>query len=253
MACEHMGHLGPRDLVVVDRGYAGYWVFQMLRRHGAHFCARLSSDWWHVVRSFRDSGQTEQTVSLSPSPASLPHCQRLGLSTDALAVRLIRVVLPTGEIEVLATSLLDPLRYPAELFADLYAKRWPIEEAYKALKCRVDVEKFSGKSVETVLQDFHAKLLTMALTAVFAWVAQHAVAQTTAHRVHRYKVNLTQALCTMKQSLALLLSPAGPPDLLATIVRVMASHIQPVRPGRSFSRNHTIHRRAGIPCYKPLC
>jgi hypothetical protein len=87
-------------------------------------------------------------------------------------VRLIRVRLPTGNIEVLMTSLLDPDTYPADAFAELYHLRWAQEECYKCFKSRVEVENWSGKSALTICQDFHAKVLALNLTAVLASTAQ---------------------------------------------------------------------------------
>ena len=46
-------------------------------------------------------------------------------------------------------------KYPTDLFAELYHDRWPLEEDYKVMKCRIELEYFSGKSALTVYQDFH--------------------------------------------------------------------------------------------------
>jgi len=62
-----------------------------------------------------------------------------------LKLRLIRVE-NNGQVEVLITSLLDMGKYPIEIFRDLYHLRWPVEEDYKTMKCRLELENFSGKS-----------------------------------------------------------------------------------------------------------
>jgi hypothetical protein len=104
-------------------------------------------------------------------------------------VRLIRVLLPSGTVEILMTSLLDRDDHPAEEFAPLYHRRWAQEENYKCFKCRVEVENWSGKSSLTIRQDFHAKVFTLNLTAVTAQQQEH-------HRGdnHPKQVNLTHAL-----------------------------------------------------------
>jgi hypothetical protein len=76
----------------------------------------------------------------------------------------VRVDLP-GEPEVLVSSLTDLQAYPTALFADLYFKRCGVEEDYKVLKSRLNIENYSSVSVEGVLQDLHAKLLTKNLAA----------------------------------------------------------------------------------------
>ena len=52
-------------------------------------------------------------------------------------VRLAKVLLDTGEIEVLATSLMDEAIYPDSIFKELYFKRWGIEGYYNLLKNRL--------------------------------------------------------------------------------------------------------------------
>ena len=68
---------------------------------------------------------------LTPNTASARQCREGHLPADPLRVRLIRVELESGEVEVLITSLLDTKAYPYRAFAKLYALRWGIEENYK--------------------------------------------------------------------------------------------------------------------------
>jgi hypothetical protein len=78
----------------------------------------------------------------------------------------VLVDLPSGESEVLVSSLTDFKTYPTALFADLYHQRWGVEEDYKVLKSRLNIENYSSLPVEGVLQDLHAKLLTKTLPLV---------------------------------------------------------------------------------------
>ena len=65
-----------------------------------------------------------------------------------IPLRFIRVDLKDAEeTEILVTSLLDSTLYPHSLFEDLYHNRWPIEEDYKLLKCRIEVEILPGKAL----------------------------------------------------------------------------------------------------------
>ena len=81
----------------------------------------------------------ERIVVLTPNTASAWQCREGHLPADPLRVRLIRVELESGEVEVLITSLLDTKDYPYRAFAKLYALRWGIEENYKREKQRLDV------------------------------------------------------------------------------------------------------------------
>ena len=58
-------------------------------------------------------------------------------------MRLVRVDLPSGGTEVLATSLLDVQEFSAEEMSKIYSQRWGIEEKIKALKGRAVIERFT--------------------------------------------------------------------------------------------------------------
>ena len=50
---------------------------------------------------------------------------------------------PNGKVRVLMTNLFDTERFPAGAFGDLHQKRWRIEEAFKRLKHRLNLEHVS--------------------------------------------------------------------------------------------------------------
>ena len=84
---------------------------------------------------------------------------------------MIKVDLPGGEKEILITSVLDKKLISHHSFKGLYHERWFVEEAYKRLKSRLEVENFSGQSVLAVKQDFYTKIMTYNLEALVANVA----------------------------------------------------------------------------------
>ncbi len=90
----------------------------------------------------------------------------------SLNVRLVRVLLSTGEYEVLVTSLLDNSLYPTDEFRELYYLRWCIETFYGLLKTRLDLENFTGIGAEAVRQDFHATVCLSGLESLLTDTAQ---------------------------------------------------------------------------------
>src|SRR5260370_1764616 len=91
-------------------------------------------------RSFRvaeemlaGKGPDDVTAEITPSKNTKVQVRNEGLPTT-LTVRFVRVVLDSGEYEVLATSLLDQERYPASCFKEVYYLRWGIETFYGTLK-----------------------------------------------------------------------------------------------------------------------
>lgn len=157
-----------------------------------------------------ESGKREQLVTLNVPLTSLEACQNHGLDTLPIQVRLVRVELESGEAEVLITSLTDMEQYPHHLFASLYHDRWPVEEDYKTMKCRIEIENFTGKSALSVYQDFHARVFSKNLTAMLTFTAQEQVELSTAERKQSYRINFTQALSTMRDGIVLLFQRTGP-------------------------------------------
>ena len=53
LAAFHFLNLMPNDLVLLDRGYPAYWLFNLIVSRGANFCARIQRKRWKVVRQFK--------------------------------------------------------------------------------------------------------------------------------------------------------------------------------------------------------
>lgn len=89
------------------------------------------------------------------------------------------------------TSLLDTATFPAHAFADLYLSRWRIEEAFKRIKHRLNLEHLSGISWPAAHQDFGAKMLCDNLNALAVFCAtEHSL---DAQAQSNYRINRTYA------------------------------------------------------------
>ena len=236
LAIRHLDYIGENDLLLSDRGYPAFWLFSLLISRKIHFCIRVTTGHWEEIRKFNESGKSEGIVTFNPTISSWRECQKLGIPVSPLPLRLIRVELSSGEVEILVTSLLDQDVFPHELFKDLYANRWPVEEKYKAVKCRIQIENFSGKSVEAVYQDFYAKLFTLNLTAALIHPVQEMVASEYQNRKYQYRVNLSQALSKMKHTVVLLFNRPNIEATINKLFNLFLDDLLPVRPGRQNPR-----------------
>ncbi len=254
LAAKHFEHPNERDLVLLDRGYPAFWLFMLILFYKANFCSRISFKKWKIIRQFMKSGRREQVIMLPIPATSIAACKNLQLDTHPIRLRLVRVELDSGESEVLITSLIDTEKYPHQLFAELYHDRWPIEEDYKVMKCRIEVENFSGKSPLSVYQDFHAAELSKNITAILVTSARKKVASATAPRTILYKSNFTQALSTMRDTIVVLLQGSRKTILkiISDLLETIAKAVEPVRPGRKFTRNHKRAQRKCCLNYKPI-
>jgi len=249
---QHMLNLMPNDLLLLDRGYPAYWIFNLIISRGGNFCARISTQ-WKIVQSFIESGSNEAIVDLHASYQSRKECLEMGLDILPLRLRLIRVELETGQIEVLITSLTDEKKFPQEIFKDLYHLRWPVEVDYLFMKERIQIGNFSGESSLSVYQDFHSKVFTKNLIWVLASPAQDIVKQTREEDKQERQLNMTQAISKSKDTLFLLFKrPAEKiAQLIQQIFAVFIYSTEPIRPGRKFERNHKVNKREHYMNYKP--
>jgi hypothetical protein len=165
MALKHLNKTQAGDLVVYDRGYPAVWFYKYRRLKNVDFCMRTVQS-SNVLKAFLESGKYSDVVDFPCIEKSLRRCRKNKISTESLRLRLVLVDLPSGESEVLVSSLTDFKTYPTALFADLYHQRWGVEGDYKVLKSRLNIENYSSLPVEGVLQDLHAKLLTKTLPLV---------------------------------------------------------------------------------------
>lgn len=245
LALQHTEIFKEGDLVLYDRNYASFWMFAHLIQKGVHFCARLRVGSWNVAKQLAASGEQEITTRIYPSKASAKKCKALGIPTSPLTLRFICITLDTGEKEVLITSLLDKHMYPYEVFSNLYQLRWQVEESYKAMKSRLEIENFSGKSCLAISQDFYAKIFSCNLTSILVSGTTELVEQKCKKRKHSYQPNFTQALNRMKNSIVLLFyrEKEIAEGYLDELTALFAANLEPVRADRHYERHFRKSKR----------
>jgi len=255
LAILHCQYLHKNHLVLLDRGYPAFWFFKLIISRNAQFCARISETKWTVVRKFSRSGKTEQIIEVPPPLSSLEKCRELGLNVEPLRCRLIRIELPSGQTEILITSLLNSELFPRDLFMELYHCRWPIEEDYKVMKVWLTLENFSGKSALSIYQDFHAKIFAKNLTSIMAYSVADEIEGQRTGCLHRYQINFAQALSKSKHSFVLFFqrSQRQTVRLIDSLLDIFTKTVEAIRPGRAYPRNLKPSPRKFFLNYKPIC
>lgn len=245
LSLEHTAVFEKGDLALYDRNYASFWLFSLLLNRRVDFCARLKVGSWKVAKELCNSGNKEIITEIYPSKASVKKCKVLGISTTPIKLRFICIELNTGEKEVLITSLMDQQQYPYRIFGELYQLRWPVEESYKTMKSRLEIENFSGKSCLAINQDFYAKIFSCNLTTILVSGTDQIVKERCKNRKNKYKPNLTQALNRMKNSIVLLFCRQQDMVIayLKELEHLFASNLEIVRDDRSFDRNFRKSKR----------
>jgi Transposase DDE domain len=236
----HLAVIQAGDVVVCDRAYADYSVMATLVARQCHFVIRFPRQSFTAVNAFWVARAQERVVTLEvTSKARAYIAQRQW--PPALRVRLLKVVLANGEVEVLGTDLLDPQTYPAAEFKVVYGWRWNHETYHDRLKNIFEVERFSGKSVHTIKQDFYGVIFLATLESILSKPAQAALTAQGAARECRYapQVNRAVSYVTVLEHVVQLLGDTrhSAASTLAAIERLLSTTPTRQRPGRQFPRH----------------
>lgn len=233
--------LKPDDVLVLDRGYPAWWMFAALQAKAQAFCARIEGCSWPQVDRFVGSdSQRDVVVERKLSAHSRAKLAALGLRVEAVVrLRLIKVALPNGRMQVLATSLMDVQRYPAHMFSALYRSRWGIEEAFKSLKHRLHVEGFSGELPQSIEQDIQAKAL---MYNIMQALCAEAAERLSPEQGQKCQVNHAYALKHASRIVVSWLSTQTQAltDMVAAVIDALSKTLERRRPGRSYPRRHKI-------------
>jgi len=236
-----LGTLKEDDVLVLDRGYPAWWMFALLQARKTQFCVRIEDCGWPMVRQFLLMQQDDWVIDPHRlSTHARKRLRELGVAQmQEATLRLIRVRLPNGKWEVLATSLLDQKRYPACAFAALYGQRWGVEESFKLLKHRLDLEGFSGELPHAIEQEIYARALMHNIAQA---LCSEAAEQLEEEKRSSWQVNRAYALKGVpavvvnwfkgcKHQLA---------RITQSLIDTLAITLEQIRPGRQFPRKHAI-------------
>lgn len=222
LAIEQLDQAGPADIIVTDRGYTGYSYLSAVSYMGLHFVARCSTGSFAPAQELFRMGRAGRSVisKLMVPVEQRAHLQDCGRALE-LTVRFISLRLPTGELEVLVTSLLDEEKYPTEEFLQVYGLRWNQETFYFLMKSRLDLENFSGQTTEAIRQDFYSTLLLCNLETILTQPAQRTLTQQSEQHKAPKAVNHAVAYHAIKQRLIDLLYSDTPAVQIITELQVM--------------------------------
>ncbi len=249
VALEHLKHVSKGDLLIFDRGYKSLWLMLAIVQTGADFLIRLPSNAFREVEYFLESNLLEKIVTLQPGRKARKQCLISGIEAKPLKVRLVKVILDSGETEVLVTSLLEESLYPYSLFKELYHLRWGVEEEYKTIKNALEVESFTGKTTHAIYQEFYASLFLSNLQAIITIEkdVQDKINLKASKRKYDYQENRTSALYYVKEKIVSLFIESSIEQIIEFIKDKIVQDILPIRPGRQYARKPSNYR---LPKYR---
>ena len=184
-------------LIILDRGYPGFDIAYEFKKRNIDFVIRLSSNFNKEVEAFINNSEVDTTIT----------------------VRLVKVILDNGDVEILMTSLTDNVEYPVSIFKELYFMRWGIETLYDKVKNKLKVEEFTGYSDISILQDFYCTLFLSNIQSLLVSEAnEELIKQNINDKKYEYKVNTNLSIGFIKERIVeLFLKENNAEDILTYI------------------------------------
>ena len=247
----------PDDvLAIYDRGFGSYAIPYLHQLHGSHCVIRLQKSFNPQVISFIQSNENERIVTAQMSERAVRSLKKMGHSVsrkNSLTYRLIRVDLPTGEVEVLLTTLLHRRYFHHKHFKELYAKRWGIETAIFILKSYFQAASFSSYTLPAMEQEIWSIFAMYNLQSILLFSQQKEVQLIQQNRKYRYQINRNVAIGLIKRYLPpiFLDSQKSWYAKLKVLLKQITRFLEPIRPRPSRVRKRRIMRANERHIYEP--
>lgn len=163
----------PGDIVLTDRNFASWAAVASRKARDVDGIHRLHAKRSADFRQGRRLGPDDRLLTLSKptlKAANFSDQQWEQLPTT-LTVRLVRFRVKTqnGRCHkiILMTTLLDPVLWPVELLAQLYAWRWRIELFLRDIKTTLEMDMLSCRSPRMVHKELEMHLIAYNLIRAF--------------------------------------------------------------------------------------
>lgn len=191
---SQQNHTTHTPLYLMDRGYPSHDLCKMMEQNGDYFLIRCKKDFCKSVRDFVDTDKQEAIIVLKPTVwYNKKGKKKVSRFTDPLTVRIVRVELSKDHYEYLLTNI---EQVDVHKFKQLYGLRWGVETYYGYLKDSMELENFSSKTVEGVLQDFHACILASNLVNLLISEAEQELKEPQKEKQNKYDYQINRKTAT---------------------------------------------------------
>lgn len=235
LAIQHLDLARKGDLIIYDRGYPSFRLVYEHYRKELDFLIRVKKEFNNATLSFYQSGKKSEIVKIQPGKNTKITDKPYNRNSFE-QVRLLRIDLPSGNTEILMTSLKNKKQYPDAVFKQLYSKRWGVELFYDELKNKLKAEHFSGYSKQCILQDFYAALFVSNVQSLIVGELNDELSLDTKTK-YKYKVNNNLSYGLLKDRIITLLFSGTDTDIMLNELKALfKKHLVPIRPNRSNPR-----------------
>ena len=237
LALTHAHRWKKKDLIIYDRGYPSFGFINKHIKQDVDCLIRVTVANFSFATTFVSSGKKSAVIEMRP-PENQSFKGKDYNKDSRIKVRLVRVDLTGGEVEVLITTLLDSKKYSARMFKELYFLRWGVETFYDELKNKLKIEHFTGYSQASIQQDFYCAIFISNLQSVIVNDLTEELSLQNQDKKYNYKVNTNLSYGFLKNRVLELLCKEAPLDkVFQELEALFLGHTVPIRNNRSVSRH----------------
>jgi len=204
-----------RNIILLDRGYPSLYLFTRMLDLDLDFVVRCND--MSFIREIKEFARSEETdkiieVDLTSRLRKYLSMGKLVNRPDRIILRAVKIKLTNGITEYLISSLTDKTSFTKDDLKELYHLRWDEETYFNFQKNVLEIENFSGRTPETIRQDYYARILSSNICSLMIEDAQEVIdeqVQMNDGLKHTdYKVNRSVAMGIIKDEvIEMLLSP----------------------------------------------
>lgn len=234
LAASHLQYTQKDDLIIFDRGYPSVELFSRIIHSHADFLIRIRRNSFKQAAFLFHSNCSKNDITIEiKAPKSIKETLIENNISTTMQIRFIRVVLENGEIEVLATSVLNHEILQTTDFKELYHRRWGIETFFHILKNRLSLENFTGNTALAVQQDFYVTMFLSNYESLLVYDTNIALLQKSKEYKNHQKVNKSISFNSIKQkSFALFYTNLDIDTTLAELQKLFMTTPTAIRPNR---------------------
>ncbi len=225
-----------KAIFIMDRGFGYFNVLKRFLNQKRDFCIRISGANSTFGKSVMDNPSNDFLTYWAPSDKEKTTCREHGQDYQPVLIRVSKIKLKTGEIEILVSSLYETDVYSLADMKELYRLRWGIEEGFKKLKPKMKLEQFGSRMPEGIFQEFEAHLFMMNIVAIMGNSAQNEVAKKCHKRKLKYKYNWQNAFRFVRNKIVSLLNNCDIEHVIEQLIELITSSITAIKPERIFPR-----------------
>ena len=172
---------------------------------------------------------------ISAAAKENPNAAMKMVSKGSVALRFVRIKLPSGNVKVLATNLFAE-EFGCDEINDLYNLRWGIETVYDDLKNKLEIENYSGTKANIIMQDIYAAIL-------LSNIINDIIAETSVNikQIFKHEMQINRAFSVGILKIGLFdffpeKSHRKRCEMLKSLQEELLTELLPIRPGRSYYR-----------------